>query len=245
MTSLGIVEPRQPDFIDGWMKDYYEGPVKLRTERIGFGKKPALLVIDLQKDMKLVGLPGRAVQNTAILLSKARKTKIPVFYTVIGYRADGKDTTINKLGAMVGHLLGTESVEVHDGVRPSEEDVVLVKKGNSGFMGTDLLMQLTKMGIDTVIIAGCHTSGCIRATATDSYTLGFRTILAEECVGDGKGINPHKANLCDLHIRGADVITLEEILHYLGRLDRRELALGVDLWSPDYDPDSASPDRPE
>jgi len=230
---LGVVEPRRPDFIEGWMREYYEGPVKLQTERIGFGKKPAVLVIDLQKDMKLVGMPARTVRNTSVLLAKAREVAVPVFYTVIGYRADRKDTTLNKLGAMAGHLLGTESVEVLDEVKPTKEDVVLVKKGNSAFWGTDLLMQLTKRGVDTLIVAGCHTSGCVRATATDSYTLGLRTVVAEECVGDGKGINPHKANLCDLHIRGADVITLEEVLLYLDRLEPREIVVGVDLGSPD------------
>lgn len=220
MAVRETVQPMRSDFIRDWMNEYFGSPVKLTQERLGFGERAAVLVVDFQKDTRLEGLVARAATNTSILLSEARKRQIPIFYTVIGYRKDLKDFIPNKLGTMASHIIGTPNVEVLEQVKPKEEDIVIVKKGNSAFLGTDLLMLLNTLRVDTVIIAGCHTSGCIRATATDSYSLGFKTILPEECVGDSKGFNPHKVNLCDLHIRGADVITLSEVLDYFEDLQR-------------------------
>ena len=217
MALVKVVEPRKVNFIDEWIVEYFSTHDAIPSRRLGFGKTPAILIIDFQKDTPATGLVGRAVQNTAILLEKAREKHIPLFYTVIGYRPDMKDFVPNKLTTLTGHILGTDSVEVVDELKPRHDDVMITKKTSSVFIGTDLTLYLNRMGIDTLIITGCHTGGCIRASATDSSSFGYRTVLPEECVGDRNGLNPHKSNLCDLHIRGTDVITVHETMEYLDR----------------------------
>lgn len=184
---------------------------------IGYGKRPALLVVDMNVTTA-EGLVGRAVQNTAVLLQVAREKKIPVIYTLMGsYRPDLKDFIPIKLAGVSESIAGTGHARVTDMLKP-EGELVIVKKVNSAFIGTNLLSYLVQSGVDTVIVTGIHTSGCIRATASDCFSYGFKTIVPEECVGDGKGMKPHRANLCDLHVRGADVVPLKEVLQYLGRL---------------------------
>ena len=197
------------------MTHYFDKPQK--STYLGFGERPVILVVDLMKGGSMGGLPERAVRNTRILLQEARKKNVPIGYTVLAYRSDLKDYPPNKLASMK-LVMGTESVKVMDEVAPGPEDFVIIKKTNSPFIGTNLLLLLTLMQADTIIVTGRHTSGCIRATAADAFSYGYRTIIPEECVGDGKGLMPHKANLCDLHIRGADVLTLREVLEDLGRL---------------------------
>jgi len=214
LTLVNVEEPRKPNFIDEWLVEYFID-YAIPSKRLGFGKTPAILIIDFQKNIRETGLIGRAIQNTAILLEKAREKHIPLFYSVIGFRADMKDFVPNKMTTLTGHIVGTDSVEVIDKLEPKDDDVIITKKTNSMFIGTDLALYLNRMRVDTLIITGCHTGGCVRASATDSYSLGYRTILPEECVGDGKGLIPHKSNLCDLHIRGADVITIRETMEYL------------------------------
>jgi maleamate amidohydrolase len=201
------------------MEEYFDVPVALSPRRLGFGKKPALLLVDFQnrRNPWKSEMVNRAVKHAALLLKKAREKGIPVFYTVVAYREDLKDFVPNKMQPR--RRLGTSDEDVVDELKPGENEVVIVKKANSAFLGTNLLTMLNLQGVDTMIITGCHTSGCIRATASDSYSLGFRTILPEECIADEKGWKPHKANLCDLHIRGADVIALQEVMDYLDKLE--------------------------
>lgn len=221
--SLQILEARQPDFINDWIREYFGPGLKMSTQRLGYGRNPAILVVDFQKGSKLEDLVGRAVSNTAVLLDKARAIGIPILYTMSGYRRDLKDFIPNKIASLRQNIIGTRFVEVLDEVKPREEDSVIIKKSNSAFLATDLMISLNRQSIDTLIITGIHTGGCIRATASDSSSLGFKTIVPEECVGDGKGINPHKANLCDLHVRGADVVSLAEVLRYIDELGPRQI----------------------
>lgn len=198
-----------------WLADYYETVPRLQPEKLGFGRKPVILVVDMQRGLTQEGLVERAVTAIKKLLSVARAKGIPIVYTVIAHRRDLKDAVPTKLSSIKAHIEGTTNVQVVDELRPFKDDLLIVKKGLSAFLGTNLLAYLNSHSIDTLIITGCHTSGCIRATATDSFSLGFRTIIPEECVGDGKGPRPHRANLCDLHIRGADVVTLDEVIEAL------------------------------
>jgi maleamate amidohydrolase len=208
----GTISTRKRNFMREWLADYYDTVPRLQPEKIGFGRKPAILVVDMQGDLKLEGLVGRAVTSIRKLLSVARAKAIPIVYTVIAHRRDLKDAVLTKLPSVRAHVEGSTNVRVIDELKPLQDDLLIVKKGLSAFLGTNLLVYLNSHSIDTLIITGCHTSGCIRATATDSFSLGFRTVIPEECVGDSKGLKPHKANLCDLHIRGADVVTLDEVI---------------------------------
>ncbi len=217
------LNPQRVGFIQNWIEEYYGSPVSLLTDCLGYGKKPAVLVVDLQKDVERSALINRAIVNTAILVSAGRAKGLPIIYTVMSYRSDMKDCIPNKLPGLCQHIQGTEGVQPLDEIRPTSEDLVITKRTNSAFMGTNLLTHLHHYSIDTILIAGSHTSGCIRATATDSYNLGFKTIIPEECVGDAKGDRPHRSNLCDLHIRGADVVMLREVLQYLSSFDQTSM----------------------
>jgi maleamate amidohydrolase len=212
-----ITRPSSPGFIQEWMRDYFGSEVELSPKLLGFGKSPALLIVDMMNAEGSNDMVERATKNIATILDKAREKRIPIFYTVIEYREDLKDFIPLKLGTIRKHLAGSRYSQVMDALKPRSE-IVIKKKVNSAFIGTNLLAYLVGAAVDTVIITGIHTSGCVRATASDSFSYGFKTVIPEECVADIKGDNPHRANLCDLHIRGADVVNLSEVLGYLERI---------------------------
>jgi nicotinamidase-related amidase len=111
-------------------------------------------------------------------------------------------------------LKGTPLVEVDQRIQPLPGERVFEKKYASAFFGTDLDVELRKLGVDTVIMTGCTTSGCIRASAIDSLQYGFHTIVVREAVGD-RAAGPHEANLFDIDAKYADVVGLAEVLDYM------------------------------
>jgi maleamate amidohydrolase len=102
-------------------------------------------------------------------------------------------------------------------VEPQEGEDVIVKQYASAFFGTSLVATLNGMGVDTLIITGCTTSGCIRATAVDTVQHGFRPICVRECIGD-RAEDPHEANLFDINAKYGDVISKEQAMSYLNSL---------------------------
>jgi maleamate amidohydrolase len=105
----------------------------------------------------------------------------------------------------------------------ADTDILLPKKWPSFYHGTPLHSLLTRAGVDTVVVTGCTTSGCVRATTVDSFSNGFRTLVPEDCVGD-QGRDAHLANLRDVHRRYAEVTSADEVVAYLERLPRPQLA---------------------
>ena len=99
-------------------------------------------------------------------------------------------------------------------IAPRAGELVIAKAGASAFFGTHLAAHLIKRGVDTVLMAGCTTSGCVRASVIDSHDYGFRTIVVEECVFD-RALVPHRANLFDMEAKYAGVESLAEVLAYL------------------------------
>lgn len=193
--------------------------------KVGIGKRPALLIVDFQKaftneDSPLGGSPliKAAVSNTKELIALAREENLPIIYTVVGYREDQRDMGLwpLKVNTLASVTLGSKWVEIDDELEVKPEDIVLTKKMPSAFFNTDLTNILISEGIDTVIIAGCTTSGCIRATAIDSFSYGFRTIIAEECVGD-QGIEPHRANLFDINNRYGDILSNHQVISHFAK----------------------------
>ena len=189
------------------------------------GDRPAVLVVDLQyafTDPAFVfggaGLIERAAQNTARLLQVARSARVPVFHTVVAWEGDNdiglwgiklppcREITPSSRWAQVDERLWDDT------------DVLLPKKWPSFFHGTPLVSLLTALGRDTVIVTGCTTSGCVRATTVDAFSYGFRTLVPEDCVGD-QGEDAHWSNLRDVHRRYAEVTDSEETIAYLERLD--------------------------
>jgi maleamate amidohydrolase len=183
-------------------------------ERIGFGERPALLVVDFlkaytRKESQLFA-PGvvDAVANTLELLAAARAAGIPIIHTRILYFAqdcaDG-GIWVKKAPVMKAMVEGNILAEFCEGVEPAENEPVIVKQYASSFFGTNLASVLHTQRVDTVIIAGCSTSGCVRATAVDAVQNGFRTIVVRDCVGD-RHPEPHAANLFDIDSKYGDVV---------------------------------------
>lgn len=191
--------------------------------RIGFGKSPALLVVDFMQGYTTPGSPlfaqgvVDAVTNMPPLLNTARRTGTPVVHTNILYHApdqiDG-GIWVKKAPVMRAMVAGNPYAEFCPEVTPHEDELVMTKQYASAFFGTSLASTLVAMGIDTLIITGCSTSGCIRATAVDGLQHGFRVIVVRDCVGD-RHPAPHEANLFDIDSKYGDVIGLDETLGYL------------------------------
>ncbi|MCJ9690399.1 isochorismatase family protein [Rhizobium sp. PRIMUS64] len=194
--------------------------------RIGFGQRPALLVIDFLKAYTTEGAPlyapgvVDAVAQTPALIDAAREAGIPIIHTRILYLAedcaDG-GMWVKKSPVMKGMVEGNVLAEFCDGVEPASGELVIVKQYASAFFGTSLASQLHAQGIDTVIMAGCSTSGCIRATAVDAVQHGFRGIVVRECVGD-RHPDPHNANLFDIDSKYGDVVSREEAIAEIAKV---------------------------
>lgn len=194
--------------------------------RIGFGRQPALLVIDFLKGYTTRGAPlfapgvVEAVKQSPELIEAARKAGIPIIHTTVRYNPatfeDG-GVWIKKAPVLKCLVEGNPYAETCDEVLPAAGETVITKNYASAFFGTSLSSTLTAKGIDTVILIGCSTSGCIRASAVDATQYGFRTIVVRECVGD-RHPEPHEANLFDIDSKYGDVVSKAEVLEYLQNL---------------------------
>jgi nicotinamidase-related amidase len=190
--------------------------------RIGFGERPALLVVDMLKaftnpQMMLGANLDKEVAAIQPLLAVAHEREIPVLFSTVMYHdADFRDAGIwaLKQKGVVTLKAGTEGVEVDERLDFRPSDSLLVKKYASCFYGTDLTPRLMSRQVDTLIITGCTTSGCVRATAVDAVQTGFRPMVVREAVGD-RSAAAHAQSLFDLDAKYADVVSLEETLQYL------------------------------
>ncbi len=190
--------------------------------RLGFGKKAAVLVIDFICAYTTPGEPlyapdvVTAVNETVDLLDLARGKNVPIIYTQVLYNEHGLDggLFVQKVPILRSMVRGEPMAEIVPELPPAESDVIIVKQYASGFFGTPLAATLTSMGVDTVIITGCSTSGCVRATAVDGMQCGFRVIVPRECVGD-RHQAPHEANLFDIDSKYGDVVAKATVMEYL------------------------------
>ena len=191
--------------------------------RIGFGRSPAILVVDFINafnDADRFGGGGiqEAIDKTAGLLAAGRRMGLPIVFTSHAYADDGsEDGVFNLKSPGLSRLRrGTPDVRVVDQLAPRPGERVLEKRYPSGFCNTDLAAWLARRGVDTVVVAGCTTSGCVRATVVDAMSSGFRPIVPRECSGD-RARGPHEANLFDIDQKYGDVMALDEVLRELGR----------------------------
>lgn len=189
--------------------------------RVGFGERPALLVVDFIKgftDLKspLASNLDAEIAATKQLLDLARAKGLPVHFTTTGYAAGGADAGvfIKKVPSLSVLKIGHEWLEIDERLAPRPNESVWLKKYASAFFGTALAATLTAARVDTLIVTGCTTSGCVRASAVDSCQNGFRTIVVREAVGD-RAQGPHEANLFDLDAKYADVESLADVVKYL------------------------------
>ena len=189
--------------------------------RVGFGRRPALLIIDFIKAFTDLTSPlasnlDAEIVATQQLLAEARRLQIPIAFTTVEYDEGFRDAGvfIKKVPSLSVLKKGSPMVEVDDRLTPLPNEHLLVKKYASAFFGTSLASTLTAAGVDTLIITGCTTSGCVRASAVDGCQYGFRTIVVKEAVGD-RAPEPHEANLFDIDAKYGDVVSLAETIAYL------------------------------
>jgi maleamate amidohydrolase len=193
--------------------------------RIGFGKRPALLIVDFINAYVTKGAPlfapdvVTAVDETISLLNLAREKQIPVLYTKVLYNKNFRDggIFIQKVPVLKTMVEGEPLAEIVLQLTPVESDIIIVKQYASAFFGTSLAATMTSMGVDTLILTGCSTSGCIRASAVDGMQYGFRVIVPRECVAD-RHSGPHEANLFDINSKYGDVVSKAEVMDYLGKM---------------------------
>jgi len=192
---------------------------------VGFGEKPALLVIDFTLAYTTRGSPffaegvARAVAATLPLLAAARAARIPVIHTRVEYHPSGLDGGffVRKVPALRKMVAGEKLAQIDPVVAPLPEEVVLVKQYPSPFFATPLAAMLTALRVDTLILTGCSTSGCVRAGAIDGLQHGYRVIVPRECVGD-RHDGPHDANLFDIQAKYGDVLPRDEVIARLCRI---------------------------
>jgi maleamate amidohydrolase len=190
--------------------------------RGGFGQRPALLVVDMtlgftHPESQLGSDLDGPVEAIRKLLEAARGAEIPVVFTTVAYRESDKLTAaafIDKVPALLTLEAGSRWAELDPRISPRETEPVLNKLFASGFFGTGLSSALTAAGVDTLIVTGATTSGCVRATAVDALQYGFRPVVPREAVGD-RNPDAHEANLYDVDAKYGDVVSVEETLKYL------------------------------
>lgn len=193
------------------------------SQRLGFGDKPAVLVIDMCRGITEPGPMfiemGDHIPRINAINEAARAIGAPVIFTTVAYHKDLSDagTFGQKVPLLQNLLLGGEGSDIDPRLPVEDTDHLLVKKFPSAFYGTNLQSQLSGLGIDTTIIVGNSTSGCVRATACDAISGGFRPIVAGDCVADRAPLS-HQVNLFDIDSKYADVVESAEILDYLDRL---------------------------
>jgi len=187
--------------------------------RFGFGERPALVVIDMAygwTDPAYAGGSARldeAVAAIAQLLPAARSKGVPIIYTTSPY----SDKPQLKSAADFSpnfRRWDRRACEIDERLRPQAGEYIIHKEHASAFAGTALIGHLVERRVDTLLITGCSTSACVRATATDAKSLGLRPIIVREAVQDRSEI-AHEWTLFDIQARFADVVGLEEALAYL------------------------------
>jgi maleamate amidohydrolase len=205
-----------------------------------FGKRPALLVIDVNwafcgdKPEPILESIKRwrnscgeeswvAVEHIKSLIDTAHARNLPVIYTTGSRRADNWDSgswswknnrsneaPIPRNGALDGN-------EIVSDIEPQSQDIVIYKQKPSGFFGTNMASYLTLLGCDSVIVCGTTTSGCVRATVLDAFSLNYRINIAEEACFDRSEAS-HAINLCDMNAKYANVISTAETVEYMKSL---------------------------
>ena len=201
------------------LEDNYQGAGF--GNRLGFGDHPALLMVDFARAYFDNGSPLYAhveavVPTAAAVLEAARQAEIPVVFTRVVYANGGLDGGLFYRKVQPLEVFRGESAagQIIEELAPRQGELVIKKQYASAFFGTTLDSTLRSLGVDTVILTGLSTSGCVRATAVDAIQLGFRPTVVADAVGD-RDRRPHEASLFDLAAKYADVLPADEVVSYL------------------------------
>jgi len=206
---------------------YEEVKANPNRARYGFGLKPAIVNVDPQKAYTRIDLyktayesDPRQIEYINAISKLARGKGLPVVWTHVGYMKDGSDcgvwgTRTDTPDSLQNIKIGSDRFAFDDRLEIDEaRDAVYTKRMPSAFFETPLASHLVWHKVDTVIVTGGSTSGCVRATAVDALSHGYRTIVPEECVAD-KHESYHYANLTDLQLKYADVVSVKAVIEYL------------------------------
>ena len=193
--------------------------------RLGFGSRPAVLVIDFVKAYTTQGAPffGQgvvdAVDASVDLIARAREIGLPIIYTVVEFHPSGIDGGLffRKVPSLKLFVKGEPLGAIDEKIAPRPEDVIVSKQYASPFFGTSLSSTLRALGADSVVLLGCSTSGCVRAAAVDGIQYGFRVVVPRECVGDRHDA-PHEAALFDINAKYGDVVSRAEVFQWFDTL---------------------------
>jgi maleamate amidohydrolase len=201
-------------------------------DRAGFGRavrrgsRPAVVVVDFTYGFTDPGYPtgadmSAAVGATARLLEVARAAGVPVVFTTIAYDPAQVSSLawLQKATGMAALERGSRLVDVDERLAPRTDEHLVVKTGASAFFGTALASHLAALRVDTVVVTGATTSGCVRATVVDAVQSGWPTLVPRDCVAD-RAQGPHDASLFDMGEKYGDVVDLDDVLGYLGTLRR-------------------------
>jgi maleamate amidohydrolase len=179
---------------------------------VGMGVRPALCIVDFTNGFVDPAIFGggnilAAVAKTVGLLATARRCGLPVAFSRVVYADDGSDhcAFARKVPALATLTERAAASQIVPELIPLRSETILRKTQPSAFFGTGYAEQLRKLGVDTVIVTGCTTSGCVRATVVDAMSYDFRTIVARDCVGD-RSLQAHDANLFDIEQKYADLM---------------------------------------
>ena len=190
--------------------------------RVGLGDRPAVLVVDLQYGFTDEASPvggnlDEVIAATASLLDAARRNRLPVAFTAVTFQQSHLQRLVwlRKMPGLALLLEGSRWCQIDERVKPQQGEPVFGKQAASAFYGTSLIPFLLGANADSLIVTGCVTSGCVRASVVDAVSWGFRTVVPAECVGD-RAAGPHDSNIFDMDSKYADVEPLETVLARLG-----------------------------
>ncbi len=211
-------------------------------KRMGFGARPAVLVVDVNYDFigdkpepilesikrwrySCGDIGWRGVHAIQELLVAARAKSVPIIYTTVDHRPDGldygRDRDKNFRTGEATSLAGGKGPEIPHEIAPAAADIVISKKKASAFFGTPLAGYLIDMGVDTLLVTGVSTSGCVRASVVDGHAYNFRVCVVEEATFDRSSV-AHKVSLFDMHMKYGDVVSLAETCRYVAGLPSAE-----------------------
>jgi len=193
------------------------------AQQVGIGRRPALVVVDFVLGFTDPAHFGggniqEAIERTRDLLAFAREKGWPIAHTRVVYAEDGSDAGAFARKAP-GLLKLTETSPLSQIVaelKPRPGELVIAKRQASAFFGTELAGWLLWRGVDTLLVTGCTTSGCVRATVVDAVSHNLRTVVVTDCVGD-HALGPHEANLFDMGQKYADLMTKDEVVAALAK----------------------------
>lgn len=197
---------------------------KAYDRRVGFGKRPALILIDFcmgyfDPSCELYADVDDALASALRVREAARAAGVPVILTNVVYHPSAIDggRFFEKAAPLKNFLKGSAMGAWGPGLEPFEDELVVSKQYPSAFFGTSLASTLTAMGVDSVLLTGLTTSGCVRASCVDAMSHGFRTAVIAEACGDRHSA-PHEANLFDMNAKYADVVSEDEAIAFLSAL---------------------------